>query len=269
MYTAHSMKGELKRYVAQNFGPLTVALKKWAIELKEAGCRSGVANLFNKRAHSRSLMLATGNILIWGISKQKDDAMTYIKRMLLGVITVTSLWTVASLSHPPAGAAATTQPKIQTPFLLDGKLIHPLLLVPLLDDLAGERPVVVAVDVEASLQSGSLQGKVKKKDGTVSADDPNGGSMAYRYIGTTPGGVHVLVTMINWGGSGFFESAIWVKLVHDQVSEEGKKRDRTTLVKVGSFTLGDRDDGEVKLDGSTLHIGKSKYREQATTLSLE
>lgn len=37
MYAAHSMNGELKRYVAQNFGPLTNALKAWAEELRAAG----------------------------------------------------------------------------------------------------------------------------------------------------------------------------------------------------------------------------------------
>jgi hypothetical protein len=37
MYTAHAMNGELKRYVAQNFEPLTAALKAWAAELRTAG----------------------------------------------------------------------------------------------------------------------------------------------------------------------------------------------------------------------------------------
>ncbi len=41
MYTAHAMNGELKRYVAQNFEPLTAALKSWAVELKAAGVLLG------------------------------------------------------------------------------------------------------------------------------------------------------------------------------------------------------------------------------------
>jgi integrase len=43
MYTAHAMNGELKRYVAQNFEPLTAALKVWATELRTAGVLTGEA----------------------------------------------------------------------------------------------------------------------------------------------------------------------------------------------------------------------------------
>ena len=37
MYNAQTLNGELKRYAAQNFEPLTIALKAWRDELKSNG----------------------------------------------------------------------------------------------------------------------------------------------------------------------------------------------------------------------------------------
>jgi hypothetical protein len=175
---------------------------------------------------------------------------------------------VAFVSSVTGGCQPSSQPAHGS-FVLDGKPIHPLSLAPILGDLASEQPVLAAVDLEGSRQSGSHQSKISVRDGTVTAHDHNGGWVAYRHFGTTPSGNHVLITMVSGGGSGVFEDVVWLKLVRDQVSEDGKKRNRTMLVKIGSFTLGDRDDGEVTLDGKKLLIRKSRYREQDTMITLE
>jgi hypothetical protein len=164
------------------------------------------------------------------------------------------------------GAEPASSP--QADFVLDGRAIHPMSVQRLVGNLADEQPVIAGVDLEGSAQNKSNRAKMSVENGTVTAPD-GGGFVAYRHVGTTPGGLHVLVVMVNGGGSGVFEDALWVKIIRDQVSEDGKQRDRTMLVRVGQFTLGDRDDGEVKLEGTKLLIGRSRYRKKDTVIQLE
>jgi hypothetical protein len=165
-------------------------------------------------------------------------------------------------------AGAQKSQQVKDGFKHNGKPIHPMSIAPLVGDLADEQPIIAAVDLDGSANNKSNRAEVKAEDGTVTARDGDG-FVAYRHIGSTPGGLHVLVVMVNGGGSGVFEDALWVKVVQDQVWEDGKKRNRTMLVRVGQMTLGDRDDGVVRLDGSKLFIGKSRYREKDTTVPLE
>ena len=166
------------------------------------------------------------------------------------------------------GAAAANKPD-PIGFALNNKPIHPLSVAPLLEDLGSHDARIAAVDLEGSGASGSHQVKMTVRGDFVSSSDGSGGWVAYRHLGTTPDGLHVLVTQVNGGGSGVFEDVVWVRLMKDQVWEDGKKRDRTMLLRVGSFTLGDRDDGDVKLDGAKLFVGKSRYRQKDTTIPLD
>jgi hypothetical protein len=51
-----------------------------------------------------------------------------------------------------------------------------------------------------------------------------------------------------------------VKIIHDNFSEDGKDCRRTMPVRISQFALGDRDNGEVRLDRTKLFVGKSRYR---------
>lgn len=163
------------------------------------------------------------------------------------------------------GAKPTTA---RSDFTFNGRPIHPMSVQALVGDLASEQAVVAAVDLDGSARNKSNSAKVTVENGIVTARDGDG-FVAYRPIGTTPGGIHVLVVMVSGGGSGVFMDALWVKEVRDSVGEDGKKRDRTMLMRVGQFTLGDRDDGEVKLEGAKLLIGRSRYRNTDTSILLE
>jgi hypothetical protein len=170
----------------------------------------------------------------------------------------------AALSALLAGKSPTTAPT----FSLAGRPIHPLSILPLVGDLADEQPRIAAVDLEGSARSATNRVGINNAKGVATAQDGDG-YVGYRHLGETPGGLHVLVVFVNGGGSGTFKTALWVKLIRDRVSEDGRSRDRTTLVKVGSFTLGDRDDGDVRLDGTKLFIGKSRYRDEDAILAIE
>lgn len=153
-------------------------------------------------------------------------------------------------------------------FTFDGSAISPSLIQSLVGDLAEEQSSIAAIDLEGSRRDNKAVQERQANEGIVL--EPNGsGYVAFRYLGTTPSGLHVLIVMANGGGSGVFEDVLWVRLVRDVVSENGQKRNRTMLLKVGSFTLGDRDDGDVRLNGTRLFIGKSKYRPRETIISLE
>lgn len=158
--------------------------------------------------------------------------------------------------------------KVQNSFTFGGRPIHPMSVEPLVGDLANEQPIIAAVDLEGSAQNASNRAAIKAEAGRITARDGDG-FVEYRHIGTTRNGLHILVVMVDGGGSGVFEDVLWVKLVRDTVWEDGKKRDRTMLVRMGQFPLGDRDDGVVILNGAKLSIGKSRYRENDTIITLE
>jgi hypothetical protein len=185
-----------------------------------------------------------------------------MNRQLQAIVTLAGLLIVG------VSVGAEKSQQADNGFSLNGKPIHPMSVAPLVGDLADEQPIIAAVDLEGSAQNKSNGEKTTVEGGTVIARNGDG-FVSYRDLGRTPGGLHVLVVMVNGGGSGVFEDALWVKFVRDTVWEGGKKRNRTMLVRIGQFTLGDRDDGEVKLDGAKLLVGKSRYRQHDEIIPLE
>lgn len=104
--------------------------------------------------------------------------------------------------------------------------------------------------------------------------DPNGectGSFGYRYIGMTRSGVHVLQTSENGGGSGWFIGVLFAVIESDHGLSSpdprsgrivrhtiDSKRERIVLRKLLSLPLGDRWDGELRVDGNDLIVGKDQ-----------
>ncbi|MGB7161170.1 MAG: hypothetical protein WBD40_24125 [Tepidisphaeraceae bacterium] len=60
-----------------------------------------------------------------------------------------------------------------------------------------------------------------------------------------------------------------VRFQRDRVRHDAEQHDRLLITSVGSFTLGDRDDGDVRVEGNRIVIGRSRYREQDTIIPLE
>lgn len=186
----------------------------------------------------------------------------------ISAVTASTLLVAAFVCPFSIGAGASSK-RADGGFEHNGQPIHPMSVAPLLGDLASEQPLVAAVDLERSRQSKSHRAEVTVRGDTVRAEDGDGGYVAYRHVGTTPGGLQVLVVSQGGGGTGVFKDVLWVRLVKDEVSEDGKKRNRTLVLKCGGFVLGDRDDGLVRLDGAKLFIGNSKYRDHETSITLE
>ena len=41
------------------------------------------------------------------------------------------------------------------------------------------------------------------------------------------------------------------------------------MTSVGGFTLGDRDDGQIRMEDNAVTIGRSRYRDQDTVIPLD
>lgn len=100
------------------------------------------------------------------------------------------------------------------------------------------------------------------------ADGYSRDSFGYRYVGRTDFGVHLLETAASGGGSGTFVDLLFVAvergygIKHDAEREDGgvvrADRERIVLRKLGTIGLGDRWDGELRVLGNDLFIGRDE-----------
>jgi len=89
----------------------------------------------------------------------------------------------------------------------------------------------------------------------------------YRYVGKTSSGIDVLLTIESGGGSGRFEDLMLVRLESDDAGSSLKAidrhiealtftRKRLLIKKLGTIGVGDRWEGQVKVSGNEILIGK-------------
>jgi hypothetical protein len=182
------------------------------------------------------------------------------------------IWVIVPLTGAEGPASTSTQPAAANDlrdFRFRGQPIHPACVMKLGTELADGLPIVAAVDVEGCTQSQQHPAAFTVRDGWVRIELEGRGWFAYRHLGVSPGGTHVLQTQSSGGGTGIFKDLLLVRFHSDRVRQDGKLRDRLLMTSVGNFTLGDRDDGEVRLEGNVAVIGRSRYRERETTVPLD
>jgi hypothetical protein len=161
-------------------------------------------------------------------------------------------------------------------FRFKGAPIHPALVEELDAPLADPLPTVVSVDLEAGHASNrtrssvlsEVRGFLRRVDSASGDGGGNSEFFEYRYLGCTKGGLHVLETAACGGGSGVFMAILLVTFEADDSYEQGNRRTRVLMKRVGEFRLGDRDDGTVTLSGNRLRISASRYRPIDTVLVL-
>ena len=94
------------------------------------------------------------------------------------------------------------------------------------------------------------------------AEEP--GEFGYRYVSMTESRVHVLLTSSWGGGSGVFKMLMLLTITSDTGIEWNGQaviqddRERLLVNKLGEFGLGDRWDGELRVAGNTLTIGRDR-----------
>jgi hypothetical protein len=172
-----------------------------------------------------------------------------------------------------------TYPDEQTPsqedltaFRYSGTPIHPLCVKALLGHLADPLPWIASVELEASSKSNECRSiPCTEERGAVRCNAVDSGSPAsffqYKHLGMTSDGTHILVTADCGGGSGVFEDLLFVRFEPDRAYEQGTYRDRMLMRCIGSFVLGDRDDGQVELIGDRIRVGASRCRPKEIVLT--
>lgn len=195
-------------------------------------------------------------------------------------------------SQPPRLAASAAEPfklpdarlaEANAAFRLDGRPIHPGCLAEFAADLwDGVFPRVMAVDIQACAESEKYGlWPVQENQGFLFYENARSReSFGYRYLGRTPGGIHVLDTWENGGGSGYFTAAMFVVFETRRfatnspgpesggVGSKGALNERLVMRCLGQVIHGDRDDGRIELRGDYLLLGKSRYRNQDTFIDL-
>ncbi len=129
--------------------------------------------------------------------------------------------------------------------------------------------IIAAVDVEGCTESQQHPVAFTARDGWTKIKLKDGGWFDYQHLGVSPGGTHVLHARSSGGGTGVFEDLLLVGFHADRVRYDAKKRDRLLMTSVGIFTLGDRDDGEIRFQNNKAILGRSRYRAQETIIPLD
>jgi len=104
---------------------------------------------------------------------------------------------------------------------------------------------------------------VYHKTATVEDGETNHTEFGYYFVGRTSSGIYVLLTSDRGGGSGVFRNLLLVTFEYDQsikcnwekgiVQPDAK---RLLIKKCGEIPLGDRWDGELKVNGNSVLVGK-------------
>ena len=147
--------------------------------------------------------------------------------------------------------------------LWQGSAVHPGCIRELRADLADEKPVVAAVDLEGCRRSTRYSSSYETDGSVLRWRDPDtdgGGYFQYEYLGVLSNGIHVVRIGESGGGSGFFEDLLFLRSNEATVSEDGRQRARQVLTLVGSETLGDRAQVAIELSGDAVTIRRREFR---------
>jgi hypothetical protein len=166
----------------------------------------------------------------------------------------------ASAGEPPSTASLVAE--VRHTFTVDGKPIPPEIFRDFGDgDLADSGPIWVTIDVNAATGSNLYYDDIKK-DGQwfgQKETSPKAGTEAaetgYSYYGATENGLLVVVASYSGGGSGNFITLHILDLAPARAFDlEGKVYDRLNLTNVRSVPLGDRWNGEIKIEKNTIRV---------------
>lgn len=144
--------------------------------------------------------------------------------------------------------------------------VHPLIVMELLGWLSDSHETVVAVDLTSANRSNRFFGdySVHEIDGVdwIHHDVANGGYFRYCHVGASSSGIHMLHCLDSGGGTGVFNSILFLVLQSDTgiVSDlDGLAvRERVLLKTLGSISLGDRYVGNLFFSNDILHIRKDE-----------
>lgn len=142
-------------------------------------------------------------------------------------------------------------------FTLEGKPVPPEVFRDFGDgDLADSGAIWVTVDVKAAIGSNLYFDEIERSGRWINQTKAKDGEQtAYRYIGVTNNGLLVVIAAYSGGGSGDFISLHILDLARARAFDlEGKVYDRVNLTNIRTIPLGDRWDGEVRIENNTIAV---------------
>lgn len=177
---------------------------------------------------------------------------------------------VNSTLPPPNTMAKISHPVAAEDFNFDGKPIHPGCIWEFnvwLSEKEGS-PRVKTIDLKSAIRSyKNFEPAEVTSTGFLMAKDGEEW-FAYKHLGVTSTGTHVLRTGYCSGGSGIFQKIFLIRRDKEDYFEFSEDQAKPTILHrhvlkcIGQIGLGDRDDGLVELKGDTLSLGKSRYRDK-------
>jgi hypothetical protein len=192
---------------------------------------------------------------------------------LAAAIVASVVWTMAAqaqaITHrsavaASAGTAQTTASliaEVRRTFTVEGKPIPPEIFRDFGDgDLADSGSIWVTVDVNAATGSNLYFDDVKQDGKWVSQKKTDGEGDAgeetgYSYYGTTENGLLVVLASYSGGGSGNFITLHILDLAAARAFDfEGKTYKRANLTNLRSIALGDRWNGEIRIERNTIRV---------------
>lgn len=190
-------------------------------------------------------------------------------KVVLGLAAVAA--GVAGLANvePSVMAGSPAQAAAGGAFEYQGQPIHPKLVAEFEGSLADAGPApTVTVDVAAAFDTNEYAEAVEATATGLVKYESSPGWYGYVHLGTLDDGTHVLRTASNGGGSGVFTNLMFVRLDSPCVATDptGSRFTRVLMHHLGSFPLGDRDDGTLRVESDRVVVGPSRYRALSTTV---
>ena len=162
-------------------------------------------------------------------------------------------------------SAAALVAEVRRSFTIDGKPIPPEIFRDFGDgDMADSGAIWVTIDAAAAIGSNLYYDEIKQDGSTVSQTKrgPNNIYLEktdYSFCGTTDNGLIVILASYNGGGSGIFETLHIVDVAAARsIDINGEVYQRINLTNVRSVILGDRWDGDIKINKNDIAIITTK-----------
>ena len=172
----------------------------------------------------------------------------------------------ASLASPPASAGdvpstASLIAEVRRAFTINGKPIPPEIFRDFGDgNLADSGPIWVTVDITAATGSNLYFDDVKQNGHWISQKKTNTKAgteeeTGYSYYGTTENGLLVALASYSGGGSGDFIMLHILDIAAASAFDlDGKIYERINLTNIRSIALGDRWDGEIRIEKDAIRV---------------
>ncbi|WP_428940292.1 hypothetical protein [Fontivita pretiosa] len=163
---------------------------------------------------------------------------------------------------------AIAQPPNTTEFVFNGQPIHPALVHLFEGRLADRDAVVRVVDLDAAFGTDQFRSPVRVEHSQVRTSWHSGDleqTYSYQHLGVLSNRYHVLRTFYNTGGTGIFQSVLFVEFAKMPSTYAGEG-DHQVLRLVRTVPLGDRDDARVEVVNNEVRFGASRYRKEPVVL---